>query len=80
MKLNAEQINKIKEIAEEYDFDYAAIGFRSQDVPFELGAIDHVSCSTTTFSLQTSIKLRSVSSTRWQYSSLSVGFGIHITN
>lgn len=43
MKLNAEQINKIKEIAEEYDFDYAAIGFRSQDVPFELGSIDHVS-------------------------------------
>ena len=29
MKLNAEQINKIKEIAEEYDFDYAAIGFRN---------------------------------------------------
>lgn len=43
MKLNAEQINKIKAIAEEYDFDYAAIGFRSQNVPFELGAIDHVS-------------------------------------
>ena len=43
MKLNAEQINKIKEIAEEYDFDYAAIGFRSQDVPFALGSIAHVS-------------------------------------
>ena len=43
MKLTEDMIQKIEEIAEDNRFDYEVIGVRVQEVPFELGSIDHVS-------------------------------------
>ena len=43
MKLTQEMINKAKEVAEEANWDYEAVGVRVQDVQFELGEMDHVS-------------------------------------
>lgn len=43
MKLTQEMINRSKEMAEDPYREYQYIGVRVQDVPFELGAIDHLS-------------------------------------
>lgn len=43
MKLTNDMIAKIQEVAEEAFYDYEVVAVRVQDVPFELGAIDHVS-------------------------------------
>lgn len=43
MKLTSEMIEKIKEIADEFCFDYEVIGVRVQEQPFELGELSHVS-------------------------------------
>lgn len=43
MKVTQEMINKAREIAEEANWDYEVVGVRVQDVPFELGKMDHVS-------------------------------------
>lgn len=43
MKYTNEMVNRLKEVAEELYFDYEMIGIRVQDVPFELGEINHLS-------------------------------------
>ena len=45
MKMNAEMIENIKNIAEEMDlsWDYEFVGVRVQEQGFELGAIEHLS-------------------------------------
>lgn len=43
MKLTADMKNAIMEIAEERGWDYEIIAIRVQEVPFELGEIDHIS-------------------------------------
>lgn len=43
MLMNAEMIKNIKQTAEDMDlrYDYDYIGVRVQEVPFELGSVDH---------------------------------------
>lgn len=45
MKMTAEMIKNIKDLAEELDlnWDYEFVGVRVQELEFELGAMDHVS-------------------------------------
>ena len=43
MKLTQEMINSAREIAEEANWDYEVVGVRVQEVPFELGEMNHVS-------------------------------------
>ena len=43
MKLAAEMIEQISEIADELYMDYEVIAVRTQEVPFVLGKMDHVS-------------------------------------
>lgn len=43
MELTAEMIKTAKETAETLFWDYGKFGVRVQDVPFEMGEIDHVS-------------------------------------
>lgn len=43
MKYTNEMVARLKEVAEELYFDYEIIGIRVQDVPFELGEINHLS-------------------------------------
>ena len=43
MKLTNEIIEQVKKIAEEHDIGYECIAIRVQEVPFELGEMDHVS-------------------------------------
>lgn len=43
MKLTDEMIKRAREVAEDLCYDYAKIGIRVQEVPFELGCMDHVS-------------------------------------
>ena len=43
MKLTSEMISKAKAIADSISLDYDKIGIRVQEVPFELGAMDHQS-------------------------------------
>ena len=41
MEMTAEMIQRAKEIAEELHYDYAKVGIRVQEVPFELGEMSH---------------------------------------
>lgn len=43
MKLTQAMINKALEIAKEASWDYEVVGVRVQEMPFELGEMDHVS-------------------------------------
>lgn len=43
MKITSEMIEAAKETAEELFFDYEKFGIRVQEVPFEIGTMDHVS-------------------------------------
>lgn len=43
MKLTDTMKQRLAEVAEELFFDYEVVAIRVQEVPFELGAIDHVS-------------------------------------
>ena len=43
MKLTAEMINKIQDVADELFCEYEVIGIRVQEQPFELGEMSHVS-------------------------------------
>ena len=45
MEMTKELINKIRDVVDEMelDWEYDYIGIRVQEVPFELGAMDHVS-------------------------------------
>lgn len=82
MKLTSEMVSRIKEIAEEHDYDYDCIGVRVQDVPFELGEISH--CSSVwvdgeeTDELLDGICVISVSELGRVYKSSSFYFGDHV--
>lgn len=41
--MTAEMIQRAKEIAEDLNWEYGVIGIRVQEVPFELGEMNHVS-------------------------------------
>lgn len=41
MEMTVEMIQRAKEIAEELHYDYAKVGIRVQEVPFELGEMSH---------------------------------------
>lgn len=41
MKLTSEMVSKAKAIADNLSLDYEKIGIRVQEVPFELGEMDH---------------------------------------
>lgn len=43
MKMTAELIEKIRELKNEYSWDYEQVCIRVQDIPFELGEMDHQS-------------------------------------
>ena len=43
MKMTAELIKKIRELKNEYSWDYEQVCIRVQDIPFELGEMDHQS-------------------------------------
>lgn len=43
MKITEEMIARVKEIGMDFDREYEYIGIRVQEVPFELGKMDHVS-------------------------------------
>lgn len=43
MKMTAELIKKIQELEKKYSWDYEKVCIRVQDVPFELGEMDHQS-------------------------------------
>lgn len=43
MKMTAELIEKIRELEKEYSWDYEQVCIRVQEVPFELGEMDHQS-------------------------------------
>ena len=43
MKMTAELIEKIRELEKEYSWDYEQVCIRVQDIPFELGEMDHQS-------------------------------------
>lgn len=43
MTITKELAAKVKELAEELRYDYGVVGIRVQEVPFELGELDHCS-------------------------------------
>lgn len=43
MQLTNEMIQRAREVADTLSYDYAKIGIRVQDVPFELGPMSHLS-------------------------------------
>lgn len=43
MEMTKELINKIKTAAEDYEYEYDYFAVRVQEVPFELGEMNHVS-------------------------------------
>lgn len=43
MKKTSAMIARVKELADELFYEYEIVGLRIQDVPFELGKIDHCS-------------------------------------
>lgn len=43
MKMTAELIEKIRELENEYSWDYEQVCIRVQEVPFELGEMEHQS-------------------------------------
>lgn len=43
MKITAEMMGQIQEVAEELFYDYEVIGVRVQEQPFELGEMSHTS-------------------------------------
>ena len=43
MKITANMIKTAKEVAEELFYDYEKFGIRTQEVPFSVGSMDHVS-------------------------------------
>ena len=43
MKLTQEMIDRINSMIEDLSYDYEFVGIRTQEEPFELGEMDHVS-------------------------------------
>ena len=43
MKVSADMINRLKDVAEDLFYEYEAVAIRVQETPFSLGEINHVS-------------------------------------